>query len=170
MSGLIITPQEFDPAEFINQDWAVWRGPANGRGLKGKEDVDERSLALAAIDPNSLLFETCLEGSEDQIMGEEKLSCLKGRSDLIRLGGSVFLGLWRDWQVNGENGVLEHLYRELHRKNEAIYFDFMGLILRDPKGNRYVLYLHRQEDGWHWSLHWLNHICLAYCPSVVLAS
>lgn len=41
----------FNPAKFIGAGWTIWRGPADGDGLSGEEDHDERSLAIMEIDP-----------------------------------------------------------------------------------------------------------------------
>jgi hypothetical protein len=143
----------FNPAEFIGQGWSVWKGPADGDGLSGEEDVDERSLALSQIEIDKFLFEACLQGDENSITGEEKLRRLKVKPDFVRFGANVFLGLWLDYQANKENSVLEKLYRE----KKITYLDFPGLVLRSPHGDRFVLYLYRNDGGQGgWDYGWLD--------------
>jgi hypothetical protein len=148
-----ISTKPFKPAEFLGEGWTVWKGPANGDGLSGEEDIDSRSLALSQIEIDKFLFEACLLEGESHITGEEKLRRLKAKPNFIRFGGNVFLGLWEDYQANKENSVLEWLY-----KNRGIkYLDFPGLILRSPDGDRDVLYLGRRDDGrWDWICRWLG--------------
>lgn len=141
-----------DPARFIGKDWRIWRGPADGDGLTGEKDTDPRSQDTAEIEIARILFETCLREGENSIPGEEKLSRLK-KAGHIRLGGNAFLGFWEDYQANKENSVLEWLYRT----RKITYLDFFGDILRDPNGDRSVLYLCRRDDGqWGWSCNWLG--------------
>lgn len=147
----LIYPKPFNPAEFISERWSIWRGPTNGNGLEGEEDIDSRSLGLAEIKVSSLLFETYPKDGQ-RITGEEKLKRLKA-ANLIRLGGNVFLGLWRDYEANRRNSILECLYKT----RNITYLDFFGLILRSSDAYRYVLSLHREDGGW-WGqgFRWLN--------------
>lgn len=155
----------FDPAEFIGKEWKVWRGPIDGDGLSGEEDIDPRSLGLTEINVASLLFETCLKKGEQRITGEEKLKRLKA-ANVVRLGGNVFLGLWRDFETNKENSILEHLYRT----RKITYLDFFGFILRRPDGRRCVLDLYRDDGGeWIWGYGWLGRGWSAGDRSAVLA-
>jgi len=155
----------FNPAEFLGKGWAVWRGPAGGDGLTGKEDMDQRSLAIKEVDFSQILFETCFKEGENLITGEEKLSRLK-QTDHILLGGNAFLGLWEDYQANKENSILEWLFRN----RKITYLDFFE-ILRGPSGRRYVLCLYRHVDGWwHWCYGWLDDDWDAGRRSAVLAS
>lgn len=161
-----INRSKFNLAEFIGKDWKVWRGPVNGCGLNGDEDIDSRSLVLTEINADSLLFESCLQEGEQRITGEEKLKRLKA-ANLVRLGGNAFLGLWRDYEANKENSVLEYLYRT----RKITYLDFFGLILRSPDSDRCVLYLYRDSDGaWTWYYFWLGCGWDAGARSAVLAS
>ena len=155
----IVTPsalnctKPLDPTAFISQGWSVWKGPIDGDGLSGEEDVDPRSLALITLDPAKFLFETCLIGKETSIKGEEKLKRLKEKANLIRFGGNVFLALWEDYQVHKENSILEWLYRT----KKITYLDFFGMILRSPGALRCVLYLCRDDGGqWSWVFSWLD--------------
>lgn len=159
--------EPFDPAEFIGQKWGVWKGPADGDGLSGEEDVDGRSLAISVIDPTQILLERYLKEGESWIVGEEKLRRMKDDPNKIRSGGNVFLGLWKDYEANGENSVLERLYQE----RRVTYLDFFGLVLRSPVGNRYVLFLYRDDDGgWYWDVSWLDRDWDADDLSAVFAS
>lgn len=157
----------FDPAEFIGEGWAVWRGPIDGNGLVGEEDMDKRSLLLTEIDVASLSFETCLERGEQRILVEEKLKRLKAATNLVRLGGNVFLGLWRDYEINKRNSVLEYLYRT----KKIDYLDFPGFVLRGPDSNRYVPYFTRiDDDKWDWYYGQLDNHCEIDDWSAVLAN
>jgi hypothetical protein len=44
-----ILTKSFDPVSFLGKGWATWKGPADGDGLSGEEDIDPRSLALSQI-------------------------------------------------------------------------------------------------------------------------
>lgn len=134
----------FDPT-FIGKGWTTWKGPIDGNGLSGEEDVDPRGLALMEIEISRLLFEACLKKRESSIKGEEKLRRQKLMS-IIRLGGNAFLGLWEDYQANKNNSVLEWLYRTY----KITFLDFMGQVLRDPNGSRGVLFLYRSDGKWNW--------------------
>ncbi len=149
-----ITTKPFDPASFLSKDWAIWRGPADGDGLSGEEDIDPRGLALTEIDVSKLRFETNLKKGEKSIKGEEKLRRQKEIANLIRLGGNTFLGLLEDYRANKENSILEWIYRTY----KITFLDFMGQVLRYPYGYRYVLYLYRNDGGkWNWSYSWLDY-------------
>ena len=160
--------KQFDPAEFIGKGWTIWKGPSDGDGLSGEEDMDKRSLSLTEIDIASLFFENCLKGDEKSITGEEKLRRLKEeKPELTRLGGNIFLGLWSDYQANRENSVLKMLYQT----RKIRFIDFPGLILRNPHGDRDVLYLYRDDGGeWDWSGRWLGNDWDADDLSAVRAS
>ena len=43
-------------------------------------------------------------------------------------------------------------------------------ILRNPNGNRYVLYLYWDDDRWNWGYNWLGNDLNARNPSAVLAN
>jgi len=150
----LIVAKSFDHAKFLGEGWTIWKGPVDGDGLAGEEDMDKRSISLTEIELNSFSFETCLEKREKLVKGEEKLRRLKEeKPNFIRFGGNVFLGLWLDYQANKENSMLELLYRT----RKIRYLDFLGLVLRDPSGDRSVLYLSRNDDGkWHWLYDWLG--------------
>ncbi|NLC31627.1 MAG: hypothetical protein GX765_06280 [Candidatus Moranbacteria bacterium] len=146
----------FDPADFLGKGWATWKGPLNGDGLSGEEDVDSRSLALTEIELAKFLFETCILAGEEAITGEEKLRRLKERPEFIRCGGSVFYALWLDYEANKENSILEWLDRNF----QVTSLDFMGQILRSPSDLRYVLCLCRDDyyGEWGWHYDWLGYL------------
>lgn len=156
---------KFNPAEFIGEGWTIWKGPANGDGLSGKAEVDERSPALMEVDLSKALFESCLKQGESSIKGEEKLRRLR-ESGNIQFGGNVFLALWQDYQQNKENSCLEWLYRN----HKISWMSFFGLVLRNPNGRRCVLCLFRYDGEWDWSYSWLGYVWRAGGPSVGLAS
>ena len=149
----VIRTKFFDPARFIGKDWTIWRGPADGDGLTGEEDIDPRSRDIAEFEVSRIFFETCLGEGENSITGEEKLFRQR-KAGHIRLGGNAFLGLWEDYQANKENSILEWLYQT----RKITYLDFFGDILRGPGGRRIVLYLFRYDDGqWDWYCSWLDY-------------
>jgi hypothetical protein len=41
----------FNPAKFLGEGWSIWRGPADGDGLSGDEEQDQKSLALTDMPP-----------------------------------------------------------------------------------------------------------------------
>ncbi|MBU2028407.1 hypothetical protein KJ761_00770 [Patescibacteria group bacterium] len=162
-----ILTKPFNSIQFLGEGWVTWKGPIDGDGLSGEEDIDLRSLFLPEIEIAKFLFETCLLADEKSITGEEKLRRLKEKSDFVRFGGNVFLGLWLDYQANKENSILEWFYRNF----KISFMDFMGQVLRDPDGYRYVLYLYRRDDGgWDWRYGWLDYRWGAGLPSAGCAS
>lgn len=154
--------QPFDPAEFLGAGWSIWRGPADGDGLSGDEDQDERSLALTEVDLSKIRFETCLQKGEASITGEEKLRRLKV-SGHIRLDAKIFQTLWEN-----RDKIPEAWKEKINSNTRFIFFD--GTILRSPRGNRFVLYFCRRDGEWHWSYRWLECDWSASGPSAVLAS
>ena len=155
----------FNPTEFIGAGWTVWKGPADGDGLKGEEDLDKRSLALTEIDLATAIFESGLKKGESSINGEEKLKRLQASAN-TQFGGNVFLALWQDYQQNKENSCLEWLWRN----RKISWMSFFGLVLRDPNGDRGVLCLYRVDDEWYWSYAWLGNFWSAGRLSAGLAS
>ncbi|MEW6408090.1 MAG: hypothetical protein AB1465_05365 [Patescibacteria group bacterium] len=141
---VIVVTKQFDPVEFLGEDWSIWKGPIDGDGLSGDEDVDRRAQALTQIPVSSLVFKK-YEGS-----GETKLRYLKA-TNYIRLSADVFLALWENYQRNRANSILEYLFE----KKGIVYLDFLGTILRHPNGNRVMIYLLRSADGrWCWFCEW----------------
>lgn len=163
-----ILTKPFDPAGFLGKGWTIWKGPIDGDGLSGEEDIDPRSLAMTEVELAKFVFETCLRSGEKSIIGEEKLRWLKEeKPEFIRFGGNVFYGLWLDYKANKENSALEWL----HRNFGVTFMDFLGLILRGPYGDRDALYLCRRGDGgWYWRYDWLDRQWDADSPSAGCAS
>ena len=151
-----IVPRPFDPVKFIGKNWSLI-----------PEEHDTRCDALTEVDFGKVQFETCLKEDETLIIkGEEKLTRLKAGRD-IRLGATVFMGLWEDYQKNKENSTLENLYKE----KSIAYLDFFGDVLLDPSGDRLVLCLCRDDDGeWAWDYYWLERDWDAHDRSASLAS
>ncbi len=153
--GLKITPRPFDPVKFIGEKWSLI-----------PEEHDVRCDTLTEVDFSKVEFETCLKDGESSIKGEEKLVRLKANGN-TRLGATVFMGLWEDYQTNKENSVLDRLYKE----QGLTYLDFFGDVLLYPHGNRYVLYLYRGDGGqWRWHCYWLGSDWSAHRRSASLAS
>src|SRR3989344_8999501 len=71
--GLLIIDRTkpFNPAAFIGNGWAIWRGPKDGNGLAGEEAQDTVSLKFTEIDFARVLFTSRLKDGETSITGEE---------------------------------------------------------------------------------------------------
>jgi hypothetical protein len=137
--GLMVPTAAFDIERFIKGGKVI------------AEEQDARSSALARVDFGTVDFVSCLNAGEGFITGEEKLKRLKA-DGRIRLGTTLFAGLWADYQAHGENSVLEKLYR----LKKLTYLDFFGDVVQHPGGNRYVLCLFRLGGGWRWFGGWLD--------------
>src|SRR3989344_4327186 len=110
---------------------------------------DNRSAELENVDFSRTNFVTCFKGCETRIRGEEKLFRLKEKTNLIRYGATVFMGLWIDYNNCLENSVLEQLYRV----KKITYVDFFGDLLLSSKRGPYILGLYRgSDDTWRWLL------------------
>lgn len=129
----------FNPAEFVYEGWSIWKGPADGDGLSGEDDQDERSLALTKVDMSTISLVTMLKRDGTQVRqarGEEKLRRLR-EAGYIRLDAKIFQTLWEN---------KEHIPEGW--KGEFVYSD--GTILRSPDGGRHVLCLCWLGDKWYW--------------------
>lgn len=156
LGGLKVATVPFDPAKFIDESWAFWKGPKDGNGLEGEEERDKASASLAEVNFDKMDFLTCLKKGESSITGEGKFIRLK-KLGRILFGANVFAGLWQDYQSckNKAESVLEKLYQQ----RGITYIDFFGDILRDPNGRRDVLYLYRDDGGqWRWRCFWLDDV------------
>ena len=151
----------FNPAKFLGEGWSIWRGPADGDGLSGNEEQDERSLALTEVDLSKVRFETCLHDGESSITGEEKLKRLK-ETGHIRLDAKVFQTLWEN-----KDKIPESWKEKIDGNIRYIFFD--GTTLRSPDGDRRVLSLYWSDGGWRWLCFWLSLDWRALNPSAVLA-
>lgn len=152
----------FNPAEFIGAGHTIWRGPANGNGLEGELDQDERSIALNEADLTKVRFETTLEKGEKVVNGEKRLIRLKAKN-VIRLDAGLFAELWAD-----KSKIPEQWKEKTNGNTTYVFFD--GTILRCPHGNRYVLSLYWDGYAWYWLTYWLDSVFTVSNPSAVLAS
>lgn len=152
----------FSPAQFLGEGWSIWKGPADGDGLSGEEDQDERSLALTEVDLSKVRLLTCLKKGGNSIGGEEKLKRLK-KDGHICLDAQIFLALWKN----------QHLIPERWKEKtngDTTYIFFDGTVLRSPFGNRSVPFLYWHGGRWLWLCFWLEIVFYYYNPSAVLAS
>ena len=149
-----VATQPFDLVQFIDKGWSLIA-----------EEHDSRNDALTEVDFAKVNFDTCFNGGEQCIKGEEKLTRMKANSN-IRLGAATFMGLWRDYQAHKENSVLERLYRE----QKTTYLEFFGDVLLAPDGKRKVLCLYRGGGGWGWGCYSLEGDWRAESLAVSLAS
>lgn len=141
-----------------------------GEGWKIKEeDRSLFALTLTEIEIDNLLFETCLREGETRIAGEENFRRLKEKPDFIPLGSNACFGFWEDYMTKKQYSVLEWIYQthqEVFDTDPKLYF--FGTIFLDPSGYRSVLYLYRDDDGWHRDYNWLDLDWLVGCLSVVV--
>ncbi|MBC7836702.1 hypothetical protein H7X87_02910 [Acetobacteraceae bacterium] len=136
------------PAQFIDKDWSVWKGPKDGDGLKGYAEEDPRSLALTEIDFSKATFEHRLEEDEQTITGEEKLARMKAMPN-IRLDFGIGVALFQEKD--------QATLRFLHDAYGISWFELAGTVLRHSLGDRYFLSLFRGGDGsWGWDYGWLG--------------
>ncbi|EKE15888.1 MAG: hypothetical protein ACD_11C00090G0013 [uncultured bacterium] len=134
----------FYPAGFLGAGWTNWKGPIDGDGLSGEEDVDPRSVNIQMDEVSSFFSENFLREGERFITGEEKIRRWKEeKPDRVRLGGDVFHTLWTDYNVNQKNSFFEWLFQNF----KIDFVDFLGQPLRNPQGKREGLYVCRQEVG-----------------------
>jgi hypothetical protein len=153
--------QLFDPVAFIGSGWTIWRGPANGTGLRGDEQQDAHSLELANVDFTTARFETCLAEGEQVITGEQRLSRLREK-EVIRADANIGAAL-----VN-EPG--QTTLKWLHQTHGVTWFELPGTELRHSDGHRYFLCLYRRDGGrWNWIYSWLGGDRCAGSPALVFA-
>src|SRR3989338_2689182 len=83
----------------------------------------------------------------------------------VDFGASVFMGLWKDFQVKREDSVLENLYRI----KQIISIDFFGDVISIPRGGEFVFWLRRfvSDNSWHWLYGWMRAECLDHRLSAV---
>lgn len=117
----IIQAAPFDPVKFLSEGWSI------------EPDQDEQSLALTEVDLSKVRLETSLKAKETSIIGEEKIKREK-KHKFIRLDARFFMALWNDQKK------IPEAWKEKTNGNTT-YICFTGTPLRDPYGNRYVLYL-----------------------------
>ena len=145
---------------FLGDRFTIWRGTADGNGLVGKEVRDTREDALTKIDWERVSFTTNLEDDEMSIHGEEKLFRVEC-TDNIQLNLGAAWSLWCDWLEKRQDSVLEKLRKTRGIENIGL----LGVVLRNPCGERYVLILFFRTYKWNWGCGWLNDYWTAMCPS-----
>ena len=119
-------PGRFDPAAFSGKGWEV---------------VGERKALPEGFEPTKLtVIATPLKKGESHITGDEAKNRFAGES---LAGVEAF---WRCWNDR------DNLPTELRGK--IILFD--GDELRDPRGDRYALYLNWLGGQWDWNCFWLG--------------
>ena len=133
----------FDPSAFTgNKDLKIWCGPKNGLGLHGPKEQDQRSLFVDRIDFSDFTrqgnFLNGLRVGEDCITGEIK------RWRLIRNS------------VQADARIAEELFKQEGQQTLRLFYDsfgienieFLGTVLRSPRGRRCSLRLYRRTDKW----------------------
>jgi len=138
----------FGPAS-IGDAWNVWRGPADSDGLSGDPEQDDRHLTLTALDFVDARY-GARDIDEEMITGEVLLERMR-KEGHIHLGGLHYQALLTDYVDNLENSVLEWLRND----RGIVFLNFLGQVLRNPGGKRYVAGL--QWGGKQWIS---NHRCL----------
>ena len=112
------------------------------------EEQEQRSLALTEIDFSKVRFVSGLKTGENYITGKQKLGRLK-KAGAIRLDAKVGQALYE------EKG--QPTLRFIHEHFNISWFELAGTVLRSPHGDRYFLYLYRNDDGsWGWDYYWLD--------------
>lgn len=154
--------EQFNPSQFIDAGWAIWKGPVDGDGLTGEEEQDARSLDLTEVDLSQVSLKNMLRPGESYITGTEKLRRLV-EAGLIRLDAGIFWHLWRNQHLIPES------WKELVNGNtQFIYFE--GTILRRPGGDRCVLCLYWNDGKWRWGVRKLYEELYVNSISAILAS
>lgn len=141
----------FDPTTFIGAGWSI-------------VEQDGRSLELAEIDLTKVQFVTILKKKKGDapVSGEDKLKHLIA-SGVIRLDAKVFQTFWEN-----QHRIPEHWKQPTNNIPTFIFFE--GTILRNPNGNRCVLYLFWFHYKWIWYEYHLDNPWCGDSPSAVLAS
>ncbi|MBI3251675.1 MAG: hypothetical protein HYZ62_02055 [Candidatus Andersenbacteria bacterium] len=141
--------QPFNPADVFGKGWTMWKGPADGTGLDGEEEWDERSRALPQFDPAKVVLEHCLKEGENSIKGEEKLKRLRAEfTALIRLDPQLGYALVQEPRQR----TLEWMRINL----DLTWIDLPGGVLRSPDGRRFFLYVYFDDERWECSCFWLE--------------
>lgn len=154
----------FNPTEFIGEGWSIWRGPADGGGLEGELEQDNRSLAMTEIDLFKIIFfGDDLRSFEAKRTGEERLKHLAG-TNLIKLD----LGILQSF-LDNENRVAVAFNKRDNNNGEVVFYFFDGQTLRNPDGERCTLYLCWNNGEWIWNYDRLSSERRTNSPSVVLA-
>jgi len=141
----------FNPAKFIGDGWSIL-----------EDETDTRSTALTKLDLTKVQQMTMLKLSENVVNGKERLKRLK-KNGHIRLDAEVFLTLWQSQLL-----IPESWKEGVNGDTRFIFFD--GTILRDPNGDRGLLYLYWHVGMWNWDVYRLDNDWYNNDLSVVLVS
>ncbi|MEI6810526.1 MAG: hypothetical protein WCK60_00565 [Candidatus Nomurabacteria bacterium] len=138
----------FDPVAFIGEGWSF------------AEARNPRSAALGLLDYYSKvkLSTDWLEG-KSSVDGETRRTRILVDTASTPLNADHFLDLWNN---------KEKIPEEWKKVKGVITFD--GDVLRDSRGDRYILCLYWSDGRWSWYGHWLGRKWHAAYPSAVLAS
>lgn len=157
----ILTLKPFTPEKF---GCTIWKGPANGKGLEGEEEQDQRSLLKTTFDPASITEANLQTGLET---GE---LCISGEIKLARLIVKAIQADARFAQTLLEEEGQKTL-RFLHDTFGVTWLEFLGTVLRPPLGHRCALCLCRKDVGsWLWNYYWLDLDRNAHNPALGFAS
>ncbi|MEY2664813.1 MAG: hypothetical protein RIT04_621 [Candidatus Parcubacteria bacterium] len=150
----------FNPAKFIGGGWTIWKGPEDGDGLTGKEEQDERSLAITEINLANLIIQTGLREGETRVTGEAKQARLMLTA--IQADAKIAQMLYEE---EGQT-TLRWMYKHL----DVSWIEFLGTTLRDPRGSRIALCLYRRDGGlWSNGARYLNEQRYATSPALGFA-
>jgi hypothetical protein len=134
----------FNPVHLFGPGHSIWFGPAEGDGLEGNPDQDDRVPILKKVKWQEAVFVNYHLIDERVVNGEEML-CRAKSSGQIRLGADVCMELLSDFIRRRQHSMLEHLCRT----QDLDFVVFLGTVIRDPEGKRCVLCLHREDSAWH---------------------
>jgi hypothetical protein len=145
----------FDPVAFLGDGWSI-------------VEQDERSLALTEVDLSKINFETTLKDGERSVVGWEKFKRLKN-AGYIRLDAKVFQTLLENQHLIPESWKEEFKLMEGFSMADVFRIYFDGTVLRDPSGDRYVIYMYWDDGRWNTRLAWFGDEWSDITPSAVLA-
>jgi hypothetical protein len=147
----------FDPSAFTgNKDLKIWCGPKNESGLHGPKEQDQKSLLVDRIDFSGFTkqgnFLNGLRAGEDCITGEIN------RWRLIR------------HSIQADARIAEELFKQEGQQTLRLFYDsfgienieFLGTVLRSPRGRRCSLHLYRRtyngsNGSWFYYYSWLGY-------------
>lgn len=133
----------FDPVSLLGTGASFWKGPKDGKGLKGMIEQDDRSMALTEIDLATIRFKPYIpDGSV--ISGENRMEAIKTAGDTAldpQIGQSLY-------EEEGQKAL-----RFLHDTTGVTWMEFLGQPLCSAYGIRYSLVLYRHGDG-SWDRHY----------------
>ncbi|HEY4525318.1 MAG TPA: hypothetical protein VJL39_03050 [Candidatus Paceibacterota bacterium] len=125
---LIKPVRPFNPVDIFGDGWTIWRGPADGKGLEGEEERDERSFTLTELDVGLVEPSVILRNRESYTTSAEQIARIKAeKAEHVRLDPSFAVALRNEPEK----------YPDVW-KGKAIFWD--GLVLRSPDGRQYALY------------------------------